>query len=276
MSYSQGVSLRDAPFAFGCRLLALLLCCCPATVSATDCPAARVRERVEVAYVYDGDTVKLADGRKLRFIGINTPEIGHHGEASQALATQARSFLDDLLNTHNRILNLQPGPEEHDHYGRLLAHAFLETGSNVAVQLLDSGLATTLVVPPDTWAVDCYQQHENNARAARRGLWSLPAYQPQDSANLQRDTKGFRIVRGRVTAIRHTRFTVWVDLDGTLTARVSTKDLPNFTPGYLDSLRGKNVEIRGWIKTGRDGLRVNVRHPAALRILAAGTTTFPK
>jgi micrococcal nuclease len=276
MSPSQGVSLQGTPFAFGYRLLALLLCCCPATVIATDCPATRAHERVEVAYVYDGDTVKLVDGRKLRFIGINTPEIGHHGEPSQALATQARSFLDDLLNAHNRTLHLQPGTEKQDHYGRLLAHAFLETGSNVAVQLLDAGLATTLVVPPDTWAVDCYQQHENKARANRRGLWSLPAYQPQDSANLQRDTKGFRIVHGRVTAIRHTRFTVWVDLGGTLTARVSTKDLSNFTPGYLDSLRGKNVEIRGWIKTGRDGLRVNVRHPAALRILAAGTTTFPK
>jgi micrococcal nuclease len=276
MSHSQGVSLQGTPFAFGCRLLALLLCCCPATVSATDCPAARARERVEVAYVYDGDTVKLADGRKLRFIGINTPEIGHHGEASQALATQARSFLDDLLNAHNHTLNLQPGTEKQDHYGRLLAHAFLETGSNVAVQLLDAGLATTLVVPPDTWAVDCYQQHENNARSARRGLWSLPAYQPQDSAHLQRDTKGFRIVHGRVTAIRHTRFAVWVDLGGTLTAHVSTKDLSNFTPGYFDSLRGKNVEIRGWIKTGRDGLRVTVRHPAALRVLATGTTTFPK
>jgi micrococcal nuclease len=275
MGRSQGVSLQDTPFALWCRLLVSLLCCWSATVSATGCPAIQARERVEVAYVYDGDTVKLSDGRRLRFIGINTPEIGHHGQATQALATQARSFLDDLLNAHHRTLNLQYGTATHDHYGRLLAHTFLETGSNVAVQLLDAGLATTLVVPPDTWAVDCYQQHENNARAARRGLWSLPAYQSQDSASLQRDTKGFRIVHGRVTAIRHTRFTVWVDLDGPLTARVSTKDLSNFTPGYLDGLRGKNVEVRGWIKTGRDGLRVNVRHPAALRILAAGTATFP-
>ena len=225
--------------------------------------------------MYDGDTVKLTDGRKVRFIGINTPEIGHHGKANQALATQARSFLDDLLNAHHRTLNLQPGTEKHDHYGRLLAHAFLDNGSNVAVQLLDAGLATTLVVPPDTWAVNCYQQHENNARAAGRGLWSLPAYQPQDSTSLKRDTTGFRIVHGRVTAIRHSRFTVWVDLGETLTARISIKDLSNFTPGYLDSLSGKNVEIRGWIKSVRDDLRVNVRHPAALRVLTAETATIP-
>lgn len=270
------MSVQGTPFAFRCWLIALLLCCCSTTVSATDCPAIRARERVEVTYVYDGDTVKLADGRNLRFIGINTPEIGRHGKANQALATQARSFLDELLNAHNRSLNLQSDSEEHDHYGRLLAHAFLDTGSNVAVQLLDAGLATTLVVPPDTWAVDCYQQHENSARVARRGLWSLPAYQPQDSATLQRDTKGFLIVHGRVTAIRRTRYSVWLDLDGTLTARVSTRDLSNFKPGYLDNLEGKYVEVRGWIKTGRDGLRVTVRHPAALRMLIKGASSLPK
>jgi micrococcal nuclease len=270
------VSLQDTPFAFGCWLIALLLCSCPTTVSAADCPANHTRERVDVAHVYDGDTVKLADGRRLRFIGINTPEIGRHGKENQALATQARSLLDELLNAHNRALNLQPGTETHDHYGRLLAHAFLDTGSNVAVQLLDAGLATTLVVPPDTWAVDCYQEHENSARAARRGLWSLPAYQPQESATLQPDTKGFRIVQGRVTAMRRTRYTVWLDMDGALTVRISTKDLPNFKPGYLDKLEGKYVEVRGWIKTGRDGLRVNVRHPAALQILATRATPLPK
>ncbi len=229
-----------------------------------------------MAYVYDGDTVKLADGRKLRFIGINTPEIGRHGKANQALASQARSFLDDLLNAHNRTLTLQSGAEEHDHYGRLLAHAFLENGSNVAVQLLDAGLATTLIVPPDTWAVDCYQQHENSARAGRRGLWSLPAYQPQDSTSLQRDTKGFHIVHGRVTAIRHTRYTVWLDLEGMLTARVSTSDLSNFRPGYLDNLEGELVELRGWIKTGSYGLRVTVRHPAALQMLVTGASPRSK
>lgn len=275
-NHDQGVSLQDTPFAFRCWLIALLLCCCSTTVSAADCPAIRADERVEVAYVYDGDTVKLADGRKLRFIGINTPEIGRHGKANQALAIQARSFLDDLLNVHKRMLNLQYGTEEHDHYGRLLAHAFLDTGSNIAVQLLDAGLATTLVVPPNSWAVDCYQQHEKSARTARRGLWSLPAYQPQESAALQRDTKGFYIIHGRVTTMRRTRYTVWLDMNGTLTVRVSTRDLSNFKPGYLDTLEGKYVEVRGWIKTGRDGLRVNVRHPAALRMLVTGTSPLPK
>ena len=266
--------MQDTLFAFGRRLFALILCCCSSTtINATDCPARQTSERVEVDYVYDGDTVRLADGRRLRFIGIDTPEIGHHGQASQPLATRARSFLDDLLDSHNHLLNLQLGREDHDHYGRLLAHAFLEDGNNVAVRLLDQGLATTLVVPPNTWSFECYQQHENNARVSGRGLWSLPSYQPQDSASLQRSIAGFRIVRGRVTGVRHTRQSVWLDLTGPLTVHVVRKDLANFTPGYLDKLTDQTVEVRGWIKAGHDGLRINVRHPAALRLLATGGTT---
>jgi hypothetical protein len=65
-------------------------------------------------------------------------------------------------------------------------------------------------------------------------------------------------------------------MDGALTVRVSTKDLSNFNPGYLDQLEGKYVEVRGWIKTGRDGLRVNVRHPAAIRVLATRTPPLSK
>jgi micrococcal nuclease len=276
MRFIQGVSLADTPFVLCGWLIAFLLACGPAQTHAGDCPAVRASERVEVSYVYDGDTVKLADGRKLRFIGINTPEIGRHGEPNQPFAAQARAFLGNLLKEHGHILTLQPGTEAHDHYGRLLAHAFLETGENVGVQLLDTGLATTVVIPPDTWAADCYQRHEDKARAARLGLWSLPAYQPQESARLPRDAKGFRIVRGRVMNVHHTRYAVLVALDGSLHVRVPSKDLSYFKPRYLDNLKGRNVEVRGWIKTANDGLRVNVRHPAAIRAVGADSSRSAK
>jgi micrococcal nuclease len=273
MNRSQGVSLQDTPFTLYGWPIALLLFCCPVTAVAGDCAAVRAQEQVEVSYVYDGDTVKLADGRKLRFVGINTPEIGHHGAPSQPVAERARRFLNNLVDAHEHTLLLQPGTEAHDHYGRLLAHAFLQSGDNVAVLLLDRGLATTVVIPPDTWATDCYQRHENTARAAGLGLWALPAYQPQESTRLPQDTTGFRIVRGRITAVRHTRYGVRLDLGENLEVHVPSKDLSYFKSGYLDRLKGHNVEVRGWFKSGRQGSRVNVRHPAALRMLTADSAS---
>ena len=246
-----------APFAFW------LLAGHSQALLAAACKASNSTERTQVVHVYDGDTVKLKDGRRVRFIGINTPEVSHKGKQQQPLAQAARSALQQLLDTNNSTLLLQYGQQDHDHYGRLLAHVFLEDGENVAVQLLQQGLATTLVVPPNTWGARCYQDVENEARAESRGLWALPGYQPQAARTLPLDTRGFRIVQGEVSSLRDSRYTLWVDIEGPLVLQISKKDLANFDP--IESLVGQQVEARGWIKPDRDnGLRMKIQHPAAL------------
>jgi micrococcal nuclease len=233
------------------------------------CPPARIDEQVEVSYVYDGDTVKLSDGRRVRFIGINTPEMGHHNTLTQPYAEVARKSLQEALETSGNMLSLQYGRERQDHYGRLLAHAYLSDGENVAILLLHRGYATTLVVPPNTTAAECYQNIEHAARSAGRGLWQLEAYQTQDADSLPAVTRGFRIVRGKVTGIRRSRHQVRIALKGMLAARISNTDLANFEPNYLEKLVDHTVELRGWIKPERGGLGIRIHHPAALALVDA-------
>lgn len=263
---TKGASESGAPFALRSLLLAALLLPAAAYSRALhhDCEPARIDERVQVSYVYDGDTVKLSDGRRVRFIGINTPEMGHHDTLTQPYAEAARASLQGALQTEGDTLSLQYGKERQDHYGRLLAHAFLGSGMNVAVLMLQQGHATTLVVPPNTAAADCYRQIEREARSAGRGLWQLAAYQAQAADTLPRDSRGFRIVQGKVESIQRSRYQTRVTLEGILEARISNKDLGNFEPDYLDNLAGHRVELRGWVKPDREGLGIRVRHPAAL------------
>ena len=42
-------------------------------------------QNVEVARVVDGDTVRLRDGRSVRLIGINAPELAHNGRTTEPL-----------------------------------------------------------------------------------------------------------------------------------------------------------------------------------------------
>lgn len=260
--FRKGAPGSVAPFLFAALCAVLLVAARP--VPAGECPATRSDERVRVVHVYDGDTVKLADGRRLRLIGINTPEMARKGEAAEPLAQAARTRLQAMLDQGNSVLQLQYGAEHNDHYGRLLAHAWLEDGDNIAARLLQEGLATTLVVPPNTRSAECYQRLEDEARIDRRGLWALPQYQAQDSTALPAGSSGFRIVRGRVIAVREASRSTWLDLQGPLRLHISHKDRVHFPPGYLDGLAGRDVEARGWIKSGREGLRMNIRHPAAL------------
>ena len=264
---------KKAPDAGAFFVLGLLLCAAAQvpvladSTRAVECPTDRTSERVQVIHIYDGDTVKLRDGRRLRFIGINTPEVSSSDHPSQALAEPAKAALAALLDRHNGNLLLRHGREQQDHYGRLLAHAFLDDGSNVAVHLLETGLATTLVVPPNPWARDCYQASEDGARAARSGLWALGDYQPLESRTLPLTTRGFRLVRGQLTEIRQSRRNLWLDLEGPLAIKVARSDLINFKPGFPNNLLGRRIETRGWIRKDDRGLRLNLRHPAAITVL---------
>lgn len=269
-SVPQGAADSVAPFWLRLLPLCAVLLCSPFTTStAGDCPARQIDERVQVIYVFDGDTVKLTDGRRVRLIGINTPEMGRKSRQEEPFAIEARASLKDLLDNNNRILLLQHGNDNRDHYGRLLAHAFLENGDNVAARLLRRGMATTLVVPPNTWAMDCYQRLENAARVDKAGLWALKKYQARASHELPADLRGFAIVYGTVNAVRPARHSLWIDLDGPLTVRIDKRDRASFAPGYLEQLEGHTVEVRGWIKPDRENLRMNVQHPAALTTITA-------
>jgi micrococcal nuclease len=275
MFSAKGVPVSGAPFLLLQRLLVLLFFCAIAQATqAGNCAAERISERVQVIHVYDGDTVKLKDGRRLRFIGINTPETGHHDQVKQPFASEATDLLRNMLDKHNRTLLLQAGREHRDHYGRLLAHVFLEDGTNIAVQLLQKGLATTLVVPPNTWGQRCYQHYEDLARIEGLGLWGLDSYRTKESKSLPPNTSGFRIIRGQVQKVRQSRHTTRVSLEGSLVITISKKNLVNFEPGFLEGLEGRQVETRGWIKPLRDGLQMRVQHPAALARITSSKNTL--
>ncbi|MHB8822818.1 MAG: thermonuclease family protein, partial [Pseudomonadaceae bacterium] len=55
------------------------------------CPAPERLPQFAVAQVIDGDTLRLTDGRSVRLIGLNTPELGRKGRAAEPLADAARS-----------------------------------------------------------------------------------------------------------------------------------------------------------------------------------------
>ena len=170
-SFYQRAPLRGALFIFS----ALLATASSAAVP--ECPLPAGSERVRVEHVIDGDTLRLADNRRLRLIGINAPDSRRGEHPPQPLAAAAGAALETLLEQQGyRLLALHFDSSRQDHYGRLLAHASLPDGSNPAEHLLEQGLATALAVPPNTGMANCYQRLEQRARAASRGIWALPAY----------------------------------------------------------------------------------------------------
>lgn len=119
-------------------------------------------EEVRVRSVADGDTLTLDDGRRVRLIGINTPEMG------QFLYEEAGEFLRDRVN--NKSIYLEFDQEPTDQFDRLLAYVWLDD-SLINLELLLSGYAASYFIPPNTRYLHEFEAAQHSAQDDKIGLW---------------------------------------------------------------------------------------------------------
>lgn len=119
-------------------------------------------EQALVASVIDGDTVELVDGRHVRYLGIDTPEVGEY------YAEEATARNRDLVE--GKTIELQRGSRERDEYGRLLRYVYVG-GTFVNGELVAEGYATAYIFDPDDRYSQVLVQLEQYARMKEVGLW---------------------------------------------------------------------------------------------------------
>lgn len=243
-----------------------------ADYAAAKCVPPDSAETVTVRHVHDGDTLILEDMRKLRLLGYNTPEVARRERPAEPLAIEARDRLTYWIEAGGRHIRLQYDAERKDRYGRALAHAFLQNGDSIAELMLETGLATSLVIPPNLQHASCYTEAENRARAQHHGVWALPAYQAADLTKLETHRDRYTVLRARVLELEQNTggFIIWL---GTyenaprVRAYIATRDLELFQQPRLKTLTGRKIEVRGWLHRHDEIWTLQLRHPASLNIL---------
>lgn len=219
-------------------------------------------ETAAVRYVTDGDSLVLSDGRQVRLIGINAPEFGKDGAPHQPLAQPARERLAQLIGKQR--ITLAPEQERRDHYGRLLARVILPDGSDAGERLLREGLAWVIAIPPNLEKLAVNQAAENEAHAARRGVWNEPAYAPKAAEQLTMQDTGFQLVEGRIRRSGEGRRLVYLDLAPQLSLAIPRADWKMYFKGRPADWVGRRVMARGWVTASKDRLRLRLSHPAML------------
>lgn len=130
-------------------------------------------ERALVSKVVDGDTLELADGKTVRFIGIDTPETVDPKRPVGCFGKEASNETKSLLS--GREVILQKDVSDKDKYGRLLRLIFLPLPSGqllfVNDYLVREGFARVLTYPPDIKYNEKLRQAEEEAKQYGRGLW---------------------------------------------------------------------------------------------------------
>lgn len=121
-----------------------------------------------VSRVVDGDTIELATGETLRYIGIDTPETVKPNTPVECFGKEASAMNKKLVE--GKYVTLEKDVSETDKYGRLLRYVYLD-GVMVNKVLVEEGYANSASFPPDIAKQEVFKLAELQAREAGKGLW---------------------------------------------------------------------------------------------------------
>jgi endonuclease YncB( thermonuclease family) len=173
-----------------------------------------------VKSVYDGDTLTLASGDKIRLKWANTPEM----KPKEAYADEARTFTDRFVGGQDVQLGVNPDSAR-DGYGRVLASVSTSSG-DLSLGLLENGLAHVYIIPPVDGDPAPYLAAQAKAKAARLGIWSTDNFQG---------------------ALHITSFHANAPGDESLD--------PNLEYVRICNVAGEEVDLAGFVVTDREGQR---------------------
>ncbi len=122
-------------------------------------------EVATVVAVIDGDTIQIDTGQRVRYIGIDTPEL----RQQECFAQEAMARNKELVM--GQTVRLVRDVSETDRYGRLLRYVFVDDRF-INQLLVAEGFANASSYPPDVAYQQVFRSAEDLAREQGAGLWT--------------------------------------------------------------------------------------------------------
>ena len=202
-----------------------------------------------VTEVLSGDHVKL-DGREVvRLASIEAPQSDH------PYAEAAKAVLHGLAQGR-RVALFFSGAQTDDE-GALAQVVDADSRRWLQAEVLDAGAARVRTQPDNHACVGPLLAREAQARRARRGLWTVPAYDVRLPDEVGADEYGFMLVEGRVRRIGEAGERLYLDFSedwrSTLSAELPRPSLRSFRTAGQDpyDLEGRLIRIRGAVTNRR-------------------------
>lgn len=122
-----------------------------------------------VTRVIDGDTIEIAGGERVRYIGIDTPETVNPNKPVQCFGVEASNKNKELVE--GKIVRLEKDTTDRDKYRRLLRYVYVGD-TFVNLELVKQGFAHSYFYPPDTKYQDQIIVAQQEAENSKNGLWT--------------------------------------------------------------------------------------------------------
>lgn len=149
----------------------------PAASQAPSMPASGL-ERAVVRSVVDGDTLDVTlkgRTRRIRLIGVDTPETTHPSRPVECFGREASRFLTELVNGQTVLLEADPSQGDRDRYNRLLRFVWLPDGRLVNYEIIAQGYGFEYTFSAPYTYQEQFKAAQRAAREAQAGLWAPDA-----------------------------------------------------------------------------------------------------
>jgi endonuclease YncB( thermonuclease family) len=222
-------------------------------------------EQGRIARITDGDLLGLDTGLRVRLVEIEAPAPGYDGREGEPFAREARAVLEAAAV--GREARLWYGGLTRDDYGRALAHVIArdETGADLWLNglMIRQGAARVRTWPDNARRAARLLRFEEEARAARRGLWSLDHWRVRELDDLS-GAPSYAIVEGTVVETG--------DIAGDCVAHLSPAGIRLEISERLRETAqglstGARLRIRGRLDTRTDPPSIRVTHWAQVEVL---------
>jgi len=136
----------------------------------------------KVYRVVDGDTLRLANDKRIVLNGVDAPEyfltqkmFNQSRERKETLKNiklkgkMAKKYLSQLVE--GKWIILQFDERKRDARGQILAYVYLQDGTFLNAELVKQGYARAATFEPNTLYDPLFQQLQEEAKQNKRGLW---------------------------------------------------------------------------------------------------------
>jgi micrococcal nuclease len=133
-----------------------------------------------VKMVIDGNTILVEGDRRIRLIGIKSPD------KDEELGLEATDFLRDIVSG-KQVFFQEDSENPKDDLGRLRGIIYIDQ-RNINIEILRAGFAHSFITTPSVVKYRDWSAFEDEAREAKKGLWAEEKSKEKETES--RDTLG--------------------------------------------------------------------------------------
>lgn len=238
-------------------------------------PLMPTKEGYLVNYIIDGDTIELSNGERVRYIGIDTPEIRQKQGSKwiynpMPYAEESKASNKKLVE--GKSVRLEFDVEKKDRYNRWLAYVYIGD-KMVNLELVKQGYAMIYTRPPNVKYVDEFVKAQKDARENKRGLWGdLASQNSKITTNEAKENIGkMKIIEAKVVDTYLTEKVLILKFRDNFKAVIFKNNFSLFPKEALRSperyFKGKTIRVYGIIKEYKTSPEIILNDPSQMEIV---------